>query len=690
MELRIKYGLICLILVLGMPAWAQVSNDICAFATHISNSNGYCSGETEFTNVNAQADTPITNNCFLNYTSSVWFSFTPTKPSVIIRVNTGSLSQPEIGIYEGTCNNLNLVGCTSGGDVATVQLTATNLVIGQLYYIHVDGSAVGQGTFQLCIDDFISPPAPEGDCPDGVILCDKSPFFVENLAGFGQIDEIGADVCINEESASVWYKWTCKDPGTLTFTLTPNNYTPGQESDDLDFAIFRMDSGINDCSNMSLVRCMASGANGTNNVTDPFPTWQVCNGPTGLMQGDNDLVEVGGCQSGDNNFVRELNMQVGESYALIINNFSQSGLGFSIEFGGTATFLGPEVDFAIDAVEAFECDKTIQFTNLSNSETDEIVSYQWNFGNGADPVFSDQEGPHDIIYDSFGDKIVALTIRSSRGCEVTKILELEIDACCADTTSLEATANSTDLVCFGIADGTIIGEGMGGFPPYQYSIDGINFQPNPFFGNLNIGEYNLLVQDRKGCLVIDPTTIDQPEQIIVNAGQDSTINFGDGIDLNASYTPVKINDELLWSPDDSITCLNCLDPYVVPLGNTTYTLTVTDEFGCTGSDQVTIRVNIERPVHAPNVFSPNQDGLNDFFNLWSSQAASGIDNLYIYDRWGNLIYRGQNIQLNNLQEGWDGTFKGEPVNPGVFTWMAEVRFIDDMVFNYSGDITVLR
>ena len=62
-------------------------------------------------------------------------------------------------------------------------------------------------------------------------------------------------------------------------------------------------------------------------------------------------------------------MVAGESYALVINNFSRSGLGFHIEFGGTGTFLGPQPDFDLTAVQAFECDKTIIFNNLSFSET---------------------------------------------------------------------------------------------------------------------------------------------------------------------------------------------------------------------------------------------------------------------------------------------------------------------------------
>ncbi len=689
---EVTFWLIGLFTIISSVLNAQVVNDECVFAEFIPSVDGYCSGIGEFTNVGALPDPTVTNPCFLNFTGAVWFSFVPSEPAVIIRVNPSTLSQPDIGVYSGTCGNLNLVGCTSsGGGIGVVQLTVTGLVIGQVYYLSVDGSANQQGDFQLCIDDFIDVKPPESDCVDGVILCDKSPFYVESLVGTGNDNnELAANDCIAEEFASVWYKWTCDQPGTLEFTLTPNNYVPGLESDDLDFSVYRLDGGIANCTNKSLVRCVASGANGTNNVTDPFNTWQECNGPTGLIGSDNDLSEQPGCQSGDNNFARPIDMQSGESYALIVNNFSQSGLGFSIEFGGTGTFLGPEVDFSIIALEEFECDKTINFNNLSASQTDPILSYQWNFGDGATPVFSDQEGPHDVIYDSFGKKTVALTVESTRGCSVTKIRDIDVAACCADTSTLSVDAEAFDLICFEIPEGYILADGMSGSPAYSYSLDGINFQPNPSFNNLDIGLYTVTVIDRKGCTDDIIVEIEQPEEIIANAGIDSLINFGEGLTLDGSYTPFNLDLDVLWSPDDSIDCVTCLDPYVVPLGETTYQLLITDENGCTDTDEVTIRVNIERPVYAPNIFSPNKDGSNDFFNLFAGPGASRIDHLYIFDRWGNRVYNGQNILLNEYNEGWDGVFQGKPVNPGVFTWLAEVRFIDNEVFSYSGDITVLR
>ena len=71
----------------------------------------------------------------------------------------------------------------------------------------------------------------------------------------------------------------------------------------------------------------------------------------------------------------------------------------------------------------------------------------------------------------------------------------------------------------------------------------------------------------------------------------------------------------------------------------------------------------------------------------------------MYDRWGNLVYQGKDIRIPNeggsliisdANQGWDGKFKGIPAVAGVYAWRAQVRFIDDFVKNYAGDLTLVR
>ncbi|MDX1407222.1 MAG: hypothetical protein R3330_03785, partial [Saprospiraceae bacterium] len=428
---------------------AQVPvNDDCLSAHHIPSIDNYCSGVGEFTIEGSTPSSQETPPCWPSSTTDVWFTFFAATPGILIQVNGnvgtqpgGTLRQPSIAVLQGSCET-GFTEVVCGSDAVsnhTVERVVTDLLIGELYYVRVDARNGNLGDFQLCIDAFVPTNEPSADCPSAVVLCDKSPFTVQELQGTGDIDDEADDSCLdldpttgidrgNSERSSVWYKWTCDTSGTLTFTITP---TALDITEDLDFAVYELPNGIDDCSNKILLRCMASGEN----VGQPFAQWQICTGPTGLRDGEIDFTEQPGCAAGDNNFIAPIDMVAGTSYALVVNNFTQSGRGFEIEFGGSGTFLGPTADFEVEAVQAFECDKTIVFTNLSDSQTDSIVDLTWNFGAGANPGMIMGDGPHDVVYASFGDKRAALTVETSRGCRITKILDLYVEPCCADTST---------------------------------------------------------------------------------------------------------------------------------------------------------------------------------------------------------------------------------------------------------------
>lgn len=685
--LSILLSLVAMVTVSG-----QSINDECIYAKYIPDVEDYCSGPNEFKNDNATASSQARPNCWPQGTGShdVWFSFTPKNNAVYIKLTgqtpsgEGTLVQPSMVIYSGTCGSLVEVACGSVlFNENLLELTVTSLNIGQLYFIRIDGRTNNVGNFKLCIDAFSPIKPPEADCDKAVVLCNKDPFYVENLAGIGNdVNEIENGACINAEFASVWYKWTCKDAGTLSFEISPNNF----DEDDIDFIVYELPGGLDDCANKTRIRCMASGETIGASAAQNAP----CFGDTGLSLTSTDVEEQPGCSPGDDNYVAALQMEVGKSYTLVINNFSKSGYGFSIEFGGTGTFLGPEAEFEVEATNAFECDKTIIFTNKSSSQTDSIIGYTWNFGYGADKSSSTAFGPHAIVYNSFGFKTTALTVESLRGCTVTTIHDFYVNPCCKDTSTLAADAVGINIICFGTNAGQINGFGINGAPEYSFSIDSINFQPNPRFSDLTAGEYLLFVRDIKGCIAKVPVTIEEPQELIADAGPDITIDLGDDFQLLGNYSPFGANSIINWSPPTGLRDTSILQPTGQALHSATYQLKVTDEFGCMDTDVMELRVIRNIKVIAPNIISANEDGTNDFFNLDGNKAIKGIDNLRIYDRWGNVVYNGENLEIGNMTLGWDGTFNGRPVEQGVYVWLATIRFLDDLTDNYFGDVTVIR
>jgi len=675
---------------------AQPANDNCLSATHIPTTLDYCSDPGAFTNVSATESAQDPAPCFPSSTTDVWFTFFAATPAVAVQVNgadagsNGTLNQPSMAILQGSCvGGFTELGC--GSDAVSnqnVELVIDDLIIGGLYYIRVDARNGNRGTFQICINSFIPTNEPSADCPTAGILCDKSSFVVEELLGDGNIKNEASGSCLevipgDSENSSVWYTWTCDMPGSLEFTLTP---TSPNVTEDLDFALYELPNGINDCSGKILVRCMASGEN----VGQPFAEWQRCTGATGLRGGDSDMTEAAGCQSGDNNFLAPLDMEAGKSYALLVNNFTSSGRGFEVSWGGIGTFLGPQVEFEIDAVQAFECDKTITFSNLSSSATDPIVSYEWNFGSGGAPVSSMEEGPHDVIYGSFGDKRAALTVETSRGCMVTEIIDFYVEPCCADTSTLDVGANTVDLLCPGVPTGAIQAFGISGAPTYQYSLDGGNFQPSSLYPGLGAGVYMLTIIDEKGCMNVTDVEILDAAPYTVDAGDTLYTDLGFPAQINAIVTPNFVS-KIVWTPLEGLVFpTDSLNPVAVAPGSTLYNIEVTNPAGCVATDDVFILVNVLRPVYIPNVFSPNDDGINDYFFVAANPAVSEIEKFSVYNRWGALVYEQSGIPYGMDGGGWDGKFKGQFAEIGVYAYHARIKFIDGFTADYSGSVTVLR
>lgn len=675
--------------MMGLHLQGQ-TGDECQYAYFISDVSNYCSGEREFSNQNATPSSQTRPECWPDGTVSndLWFAFTPKRLGVYISVkgaaqfSSGTLTNPSIALYSGTCGSLTELECSSDQfENNIVELTLDQINIGQIYYLRVDARYNNLGSFQLCIQEFNPAKAPEADCRDAVLLCDKSPFYVENLLGVGDVFNEVSGTCLEEEFASVWYKWICEDSGTLEFDITPNNI-----SDDIDFVVYRLPGGVDDCAGKEVVRCMASGETIGQGAIENYP----CAGMTGLSSTSNDEQEFPGCSNGSDNYVSAINMVEGETYMLFVNNYSKSGYGFSITFGGTGTFKGPEADFEAIALEQdFVCDKRIQFNNLSESLTDPIVSYTWNFGDGSTPSILQGEGPHEVTYNSFGDKIAALTVETSRGCLVTYVEEFFVEPCCDDNNTLGLEdPEVTDVTCFGADDGQIFVEGTGGNPRYLYSLNDGDRQPIPAFGPLSAGDYNITVTDIKGCEVEKTVSVVQPPEIIPDAGRDTTVQLGDVLQFFGSVTPPG-DYTYTWTPDTSFNCKNCLDPEFFPWNTQTFVLTATDDNGCFGQDSVTVRVEVIREVDAPNIFSPNGDFSNEYFNVVANKAAVGIEELLVFDRWGNKVYTGK-PELGDFSMGWDGMYNGKPVETGVYTWLAKVLFLDGVVVAFSGDITVVR
>ena len=179
----------------GPIAFAQPSNDNCDNPIVLTNPVNSCIESA--TSVGATASGYGAAQCFPAAGNDVWFSFTATATTVTINItgqSTGNpnltLRTPQAALYYGTCGGtINELTCGVGttATAGTVDLTRSGLIVGESYFIRVQGANNGTGTFKLCIKSYNPPSTIDGDCITGGVLCDKSPFSVKFLSGSGRV-----------------------------------------------------------------------------------------------------------------------------------------------------------------------------------------------------------------------------------------------------------------------------------------------------------------------------------------------------------------------------------------------------------------------------------------------------------------------------------------------------------------------
>ncbi len=119
----------------------------------------------------------------------------------------------------------------------------------------------------------------------------------------------------------------------------------------------------------------------------------------------------------------------------------------------------------------------------------------------------------------------------------------------------------------------------------------------------------------------------------------------------------------------------------------TYSVHVIDEHGCFGEDEVVLWEQCPTQIYIPNVFSPNDDGNNDFFSAYGTDIISL--QISIFDRWGTKIFHAA-----NPDDHWNGYYKGELSPVGVYVWVIQYEGYREDGSVYSdileGSVTLMR
>lgn len=207
--------------------------------------------------------------------------------------------------------------------------------------------------------------------------------------------------------------------------------------------------------------------------------------------------------------------------------------------------------------------------------------------------------------------------------------------------------------------------------------------PNPVANPEQTTQYTVTISDQYNCSdVFNQTVIVNPLPI-VDPGPDVTIYYGQQTQLH-SGTPDNPGNIYLWEPAKGIDYITISNPMASPGEPTTYSITVVDSNDCRYTDSVRVFVRSDIPVTIPSAFSPNGDGLNEVFRLGNT-SFHRLQEFRIFNRWGQEVF-----STNDPKMGWDGKFKGEPAENGVYNYIIRVSYPDGRVEMFKGDVTLIR
>jgi gliding motility-associated-like protein len=239
------------------------------------------------------------------------------------------------------------------------------------------------------------------------------------------------------------------------------------------------------------------------------------------------------------------------------------------------------------------------------------------------------------------------------------------------------------LTCYDACDGEIHLNMTGGVAPY--SFDWSNGMDDSVLTDLCAGTYQVTMMDAYECLIIKEFDVPISDyELTVNITADDTVLYPGNSTMLHSSDQFNIYN---WTPANTISFPTQPNVIVNPDQTTTYELNVLDSHGCPAKDTITIyiaEVFCREPyIYIPNAFSPNNDGLNDELYVYSNM----ITDLYfvVFDRWGEIMF-----ETDDINDGWDGTFRGKDVDPAVFVYYLKATCHDMQQFSKQGNVTLIR
>ncbi len=292
--------------------------------------------------------------------------------------------------------------------------------------------------------------------------------------------------------------------------------------------------------------------------------------------------------------------------------------------------------------------------------------YQWS---PATPNLSNPNGPNtDFIADT--TITYTLNVQTPIGCSDQDSITINVypgafGAIIPDTGY--CPGNSAQLWATG-------GTSYTWTPAYGLSDTSI---ADPIAAPLTTTDYTVYIRDMHNCLDTEKVTVQVYPDAVLNMPDSVTVYPGEQYHLEPGTNCLYFS----WFPPAGISATNISDPLMSPEVRTRYFVDATTEHGCTLRDSIDVLVK-ETVLDMPNAFHPGST--NNLFKP-SKRGIAQLKSFTIFNRWGNKVY-----SSTNIEEGWDGTYKGETQPMGVYIYVIEAVTDNGRTFTKQGNVTLIR
>lgn len=410
------------------------------------------------------------------------------------------------------------------------------------------------------------------------------------------------------------------------------------------------------------------------NVDPDDPTLiNACEGTDGNVAFDIQATDP----EGDNITITTTNLPAGATVNVTNNSTANPVMHFSWDIGGL-----PAGDYIFYVnLKDDGCPVSVTQTIAYTIRVNPVYKF------GMDDVIEICQGNTYLFYDKYyyATGIYSTTFQTEKGCDSIYYLNLKVNplpgvtlnnageiGLCPGATNVLAVVNPVEGTTYQWYNGNNMLPGETG-PQYLVSTD---------------GEYWLVAVTDKGCVdtsqKIKVVVYPAPTAEIEPLG-DEVICAYDTMQLMAKLTAV---DDYRWEPAKPFRMLTGAEGRIVKgifTEPTLVTLSVYNQYGCWDTATAMVMTKPCCEVFVPNAFSPNGDGLNDFFKP-ILQTGQLIVTMQVFDRWGKLVYNNTNIS-----KGWDGKYEnGTEATSDTYMYYIKYTCSDGKLYEKKEALSLIR